>query len=222
MTLSVLLIRVAFLALPGILAIKVYHKLRGRGEQRTWEQIIEIMLFALASYFLYGLVVELTCGFPPSGASSPTTAVQKPAVSPMASIDAFCDEKLPLAWRNIFFACMVGLLLGVVAAYLHKYGLVNRFGRLIRATKRTGDEDTWQAFLDNKAVNWAFVRDHKLNLVYYGFIRNYSDSGKDRELVLENVGVFANDTGEHLYDTAAMYISRKTDDMSIEIVEQAG
>jgi hypothetical protein len=40
----------------------------------------------------------------------------------------------------------------------------------------------------------AFVRDNKLNLVYYGLLEQYSDPGETRELLLSNVSVYTNDT----------------------------
>jgi hypothetical protein len=61
------------------------------------------------------------------------------------------------------------------------------------------------------------VRDHGHALAYYGFARYYSDSDKERELVLEEVDVYNNDTGEKLYEMKAVYLSLNKGDVSVQI-----
>lgn len=57
MSLSSFLIRIIFLALPGIISSVLYRKLRGRPVRKDWEDYVEIAIFSLASYALYGLGV---------------------------------------------------------------------------------------------------------------------------------------------------------------------
>jgi hypothetical protein len=55
-----------------------------------------------------------------------------------------------------------------------------------------------------------------MDLVYFGTIRKYSESERDRELVIEDVSVHSAE-GELMYECKAIYISRKTDDLTIEL-----
>ncbi len=66
------------------------------------------------------------------------------------------------------------------------------------------------------------MRDHKLDLVYFGWIEVFSDSEKERELLLRDVKVYSNTTGEHLYDASVIYIARDRYDLTLEVpmVEQ--
>jgi len=104
-----------------------------------------------------------------------------------------------------------------LASYFYRYKWLNRIGQNIGATIRFGDEDVWDFFHTSGDIkgNWATIRDHKLSLIYFGWIQAFSDSGKDRELILREVDVY-NSAGECLYKTDVMYLSRKPDELTIE------
>jgi hypothetical protein len=91
-------------------------------------------------------------------------------------------------------------------------------GKAIRATTRFGDEDVWDFVHRSPDVRggWVVVRDHKLNLYYYCWIQAFSDSGKERELLLRDVDVYDNASAEWRYKTPVMYLSRKQDELTIE------
>jgi hypothetical protein len=88
----------------------------------------------------------------------------------------------------------------------------------LRFTTRYGDEDVW-SYLHNLDLphDCAYVRDHKAGLLYFGRIELYSESGDDRELVLESVTVYDNDTAKELYTRDVLYVSRDAFDLIIEI-----
>lgn len=84
-------------------------------------------------------------------------------------------------------------------------------------TSRLGDEDMWESFFNLPQVGWVVVHDGKRNLMFYGFARYFSDSEVARELVLENVQVYTNDTGEALYEAKMLYLSGSADDWLVEV-----
>ena len=89
------------------------------------------------------------------------------------------------------------------------------YARRLKISPYYGDTDVWTSFCANKEINWVFVRDHKLKLIYFGNLEHYSDPGEDRELILANVQVFSED-GEYSYDCPVMYISRQPDEITLE------
>jgi len=208
MSFSAFAIRVVFLALPGIVGSKIYKKMRGPTSRRRWEDFVEVLLFALMSYAIWLVGVWFwEALFAADAAGADRKGV----------LDAFLDEKIPLDWGAIIGATAVSMILGLASAYNHTYSLLMRLAQRIRATKRTGDEDIWEVFHNSPVTTWCVVRDHRHNLMYFGFVRYYSDSEKRRELVLENVTVYTNDSGQELYTTGAMYLSRESQDMTIEL-----
>jgi hypothetical protein len=63
----------------------------------------------------------------------------------------------------------------------------------------------------------VFVRDHNEDLVYYGWLQVWSESGDDRELIMDDVEAISNETGATLYKVASMYVARDGPDLPIEI-----
>lgn len=225
MSLSTFIIRVIFLALPGILASKVYRKLRGPTEKEQWESILEMALFSVASYLLLIPVVKYwpSLGQPVQGTAPEVSTAPKPSTVPAASrpaifaLEAFVDESVPIPVKQVVLALIAAMPLALVAGYLHKFKVVTRCGRLCGATGRMADEDVWELFFTAKEVKWILLRDHKYCLAYYGLARYYSDSGRDREVVLENVTVYNNETAAKVYDVPTMYLCRPKDELTIEL-----
>ena len=200
---NTLVIRIAFLALPGLLGSRFYRLLKPRSPKKNWEDFTEILLFSLASYLVLGLV---------SKAGQP---------SPLDDL-AFSDSDNPLPWPQISWASVIGLGLALLAGYAHTYQLILWVARTIRATNRTGDEDVWNEFHRALARRWIYVRDHKRGLIYYGWVQAYSESGEERELLLKDVDVSKEQTEgdtslEFLYKTEVLYLSRSKFELTIEM-----
>jgi len=212
MEISTLLIRIVFLALPGLLASKLYWKLRGRPKRETWEKFFDVMLFSLLSYFVYCLAVGIIQAF---GLVSPPKDAEAAYLCNL--LDTFLDEKKPLQWWAILVSSAIGAVLALLASYTHRYSWGMGAARRILATSRLGDEDIWETFFSQPGVKWVIVHDNKRNLMFYGFARYFSDSEAPRELVLENVQVYTNDTNELLYETGLVYLSASSDDWLVEV-----
>jgi len=212
MEISTLLIRIVFLALPGLLASKLYWKLRGHPKRENWEKFFDVMLFSLLSYLLYCSAVALVQVF---GLVSPPKDSETTYLCNL--LDTFLDEKKPLQWWAILASSTIGAILALLASYVHRYSLGMRAARCIRATSRIGDEDIWETFFSQPKVEWVIVHDAKRNLMFYGYARYFSDSESPRELVLENVQVYTNDTGEPLYETGLLYLSASSEDWLVEV-----
>jgi len=203
MRISELFIRVVILVLPGLIGSLFYRKLRGGRQQKDWRDLAEISLFALSSYAVCGAILEV---------------IYWRQDRPLIALQALLDASVPIRWLEILAASVVSILLSVVASYAHHFKLISRFGQKIGATKRYGDEDVWEYFNNSPdASEWVFVRDHKLGLVYYGWIQTYSESGQERELLLSDVEVFDNENNESLYSVPLMYVSRGPHDFTIEV-----
>ncbi len=292
MAVSGFLIRILFLAIPGILGSKLYKKFRGRPAREMWETFIEILVFSLAAYAIVNVLgwdrsdgnsspmtVQATPPFtvqspepipfvgPPSfsiPATQPTTILPQPGLGgrlvalqiihpvtiattqpvfvdgttmsvfaiqpvtiqpantgmPSSSIfQAILNEQVSIGGyvKTILLATIVSLLLAIIGAYIHNFGLVNWVGRKIYASKRSGDEDTWSYFNNSDQVQWVFVRDFSNNRVYYGAVGQYSDSDQVKEIVLNDVQVFSIDKDELLYCVEALFLSRDHDNWTIEV-----
>jgi hypothetical protein len=121
------------------------------------------------------------------------------------------------AAKLIAIATLVSLVCSVLWLYVGNRKIVTRFLQTIGATKRYGDEDVWD-FLFNSGraeVEYVHFRDFEKRLAYAGWVEAWSESEKQRELVLRDVLVFDFD-GNKLFETPRVYLARKMDNIDIE------
>src|SRR5690349_18539549 len=142
MNLSGSVIRIIVLALPGILSALLYWRLRGRTGRKDWEDFLEIGVFSLFIYLLYGVGVSFLASL---GLS----------VSPAKALEALTNDSLPIPWGEIPEASLIGIFLAVLVAYVDKYNLVNRIGCAIRASNRLNDRDVWETFFHQPKIGWV-------------------------------------------------------------------
>ena len=207
MDISALVIRIIFLLLPGAVAASIYWKMKGRATRKDWEDFLEVIVFSLFSYAIYAVIVYFINWKWSAGVQ-------------FTAFDAFFDDKIAVRWQDIVFSSLTGVGVALIASYSYQFKIINRFGKLVRATQRFGDEDVWDFVHRSPDVRggWVIVRDHKLNLYHTCWIQAFSDSGKERELLLREVDVYDDASGEWRYSTPVMYLSRKQDELTIEIL----
>jgi hypothetical protein len=200
------------LLLPGAIASTLYWKLKGRATRKDWEDFLEVIIFSLFSYLLYAL-----CAYVLSFCDALWNVFGLKART-FSQFKAFFDEKASVDLWEVFYASLLSMPLALLAAYSYKNKWLNKIGQRIGATTRYGDEDIWDFFHHSPAIrsNWVTVRDHKLKLNYLCWIQNFSDTDKERELLLREVSVYNDSIEECLYKTDVMYISRKNDELTIE------
>ena len=200
------LIKLILLAIPGIVSCLLYGKLTGKKRQRAWHELFEIVLFSLVSYGILGGIYYLVSWF---SAKDYEVTFFKVLFSKGSNFSS---------WYEIIFASIIGVVISFVSSLSYTRNWFNRLGYAIRVTKRNFDGELWESFHANPSVRWVFVRDHKLDLIYYGWIQGYSESGMERELILREVDVYMNKMSKgKLYSVDVLYISRERHDLSIEV-----
>jgi hypothetical protein len=203
MSISSFLIRIILLVIPGIIGSLLYRSLRGKASRKDWEDYLEILVFSFLAYGVYGLLVRLFN-----------------AGDALVTFRAFTNENVPIdksVGHAIFFASIAAAPVALIASYIDEYKLVNKFARRIKATRRFGDEDVWDYFNRSPDIKWVYVRDQKRDVYYHGWIQAWSDPYKDRELLLREVDVYKSSTAEFLYKTDLVYLSRKSEDLTIDV-----
>lgn len=197
MDISDVVVRLALLGLPGILASKIYRLLRVKKKRKPWEDFIEIFLFAIFSYLILSLIMNCF------GKNCATLLILE-------------KKDSIIVWPEVLWACLISTILAVIASYLYTYSSILRIGRKIRATSKMSDEDIWFDWNIGKHPEWVTIRDYKTNLIYFGNIVSYSYPGQERELLLGNVTVFDNTTGKPCYNVEKLYLCRDKYDITIE------
>lgn len=191
---------------PGLLGSLVFSNLRATRHAAFWAAMIEFFVFAFLSYAIASAIVD-----------SSWTAGSVQGVSTVG--DTVPQDVSVIDWGEFLLACAVAIVLAILAAVFYNHKLLNRIARFLRITSSYGDEDVWEFMHNSPTVEWVYLRDRDANVVYYGKIKNFSDSYKPREILLVDVDVYPYDqaTGEPIDHLDAVYVSRPADGWTIEI-----
>lgn len=194
MSLDVSTVKLLFLLLPGLLANFIYGRLIPTYQEKTWQALARVFTFAAICYLPSTIWTE-----------------NFPLIMGSANI------------RDVLIASVLSVPVGFISALITHKRCINRLGMALNISTRYGGEDVWE--IANREVfpnQWVIVRDFKANLVYFGYIQAYSETDKERELLLGEVDVFSGEDGNKLYSAEFLYISRNRYDLTIEIPSEIG
>ena len=119
--------------------------------------------------------------------------------------------------KQIAIASAISLVSSIVWLYATNKKWLTRLLQRIGATKRYGDEDIWEFMFnsDRPEVEYVHVRDFDKKLAYAGWVESWSESDRQRELVLKDV-IVSDFDGNQLFKTPRVYLARKADNLDIE------
>ena len=201
-------IKILIIGIPGIICYYLSQRLYGKRIRTNLDTVLLVFLYAVLSYGLVGTAEAVSNYYNKLGFVSDT-------------FNIFLGKNQEITLEVLIKGVAAGFFLSYFFAFCTNFNIANRVGQFIRATKRYGDEDVWHYFHNSpdsqKNDGWLIVRDLKEQLVYYCYISIWSDSNEERELVLSDVSVYSNESGDYLYSTGHLYISRKKDDLVIEV-----
>jgi len=207
-------IPILFVIIPGVIGVKVFKTFRNIGTKqkklKDWQDLIEIFIFSVLSYTIYGFLNNLFYWFP------------NPLL-PITTLNAFFKERLSvqdLNYYEIGWAILISCVIGIIGAIIANNKLFFKIAKSLNITKHYGDEDVWAYFFHTQNIGWVVIRDHKLELAYFGYVELYSDEGEMRELLLRNVTIYRDENGEQLYELDKMYICRSEFELTIEVPDQ--
>jgi hypothetical protein len=182
---------------------------RDRATQQ-WDILRRTFVFGLASYLVTFCVYWLA-SFAINGLNFQLFQLKKDTV--------FLDAS---AFHLIFAASVVSLICAILWLYATNNKIFTRFLQHIKATKRYGDEDVWDYMFNSgrAEVEYVHVRDFEKKLAYAGWVEVWSESEKQRELVLRDVIVYDFE-GKTLFETPRVYLARKADNIDIEFPYKA-
>jgi hypothetical protein len=186
---------------PGIIWERIDAEYGRSRATAQWDILRRTFVFGLASYLITYLV--LWC----LGSNFKLFDFKKDAT--------FLDAA---AFREIAYASGVALICSIFWLYITNQKIITRVLQRIGATKRYGDEDIWDfVFNSGRAeVEYVHLRDFDKKITYAGWVESWSESEKQRELVLKDVQVFDFE-GNMLFETPRVYIARKADNIDIEL-----
>ncbi|MEW6104475.1 MAG: DUF6338 family protein [bacterium] len=203
-------IRLLLLFFPGIICAYIVDAFTIHKPRETFLFLLQSFVFGLSSYFLFWVVLII---YNFVGSKLTLWSVK----SEVVFLRALADSKVHISYSEIVWVCIISVLLAIVITIITTYKIHFKIVQWLRITKKFGELDVWGYTFNMKEVNWVTVRDMEKDLAYDGWVQSFSDDSKDAELLLRDVRVYQNSSGEFLYQVDMMYISRNRDNIAIEI-----
>ncbi len=214
MNISELALRLILLFFPGIICYYIFSALTTQRERKPHQVFLLSLVFGVFSYLVF-LVIDAIWDIVSSvkSANNQIVADQPEGISFLRSlVDSNVKPDVGEIGIVSLLAVAVGLFLSAAAnkKWLHD------IAQLLRITQRFGDPNVWSLALNSSTVQWATVRDLEHNFMFMGYVEAFSDVEEIAEILLSEVTVYNEVTGELLYQADRLYLSRKRDSLTVE------
>ena len=115
-------------------------------------------------------------------------------------------------------ATITGIISGLILSSIIYYKVPFIIAKALKISYKIGNVDIWSYYFTSQDFpGWVVVRDLEKDLMYQGWVRASTDSSDDvDELLLWNVSVFTNSTGELIYNADFILIPGAHKNMLIE------
>jgi hypothetical protein len=194
-----LFIQLAVVFLPGLIWAQLAATYAMKERPRPAEFLVRAFIFGLLTYIVVYLIYELLgleFSEPPVGDSQQLITV------------GFADELLSSSIAAVAFS--------FIWIYGSTRKWMTRFLNHVGAATTHGKEDVWDLTFSRlrAEVEYVHVRDFERGITYAGWVRAYSETGKQRELLLRDVIVW--DKASNKIDVPLLYLARDGSNIHIE------
>lgn len=204
-------LRLMLVFFPGIICFYIVEALTVHRERPTHEVFLRCFVYGIVCYLVYGfLLVPLNIPW-----VEHATTIDFPNE---VSIESFLsDSKARLDIGEISWVSGVAVVVGLVFSFAIAHKWPNDFGQRSGISLKFGDANVWSRTFNSKETQWATVRDIERELMFSGYVEAFSDVEDVAELLLGQVEVYNEKTGAKLYEADHLYLSRRKEDLTVEI-----
>lgn len=208
MKIDLVIVQIAIIFLPGLIWAGLDSRYARKAKLSDVEYALRAFMFGMTSYAVT-FILYAAIGWPFNLADLPDAAAN--------------GVFTPSIFKEVASAVVVGVALAILWLYASNYKWDTRFLQSIGATKTYGDEDVWDFTFNSPvaAVEYVHFRDFVNQIVYAGWVKEFSETEKLRELVLRDVQIF-NFDGIKLFDTPLVYLARNPENIHIEFPYRRG
>lgn len=208
MELSKFTVGIIFIFLPGILALIISERLTDHPERKPYEHAVYALVLGCIAHLAYSILQTAIVTFFPS------LPIEKDRWIELMLGD---KDKATVQGQVVVATVVFGIALGFLVAWASNHSWLHRIAKWLGVSRKFADLDVWNFLMNSGSVEWVVVRDNTKNLMYQGYVSAFSSGEDPRELVLGQVTVYRNDTGQKLYDAKSVYLSFEKKDVSIEL-----
>lgn len=208
MKFDLFIVQVAILFLPGLIWAGLDSRYALKSKPSEFQYTLRAFQFGLATYAVtFGIFALFGWPFTLADlADASAKGIFTPAI-----------------FKEVLAAVIVGVVLAIIWLFVSNRKWDTRFLQWIGATKTYGDEDVWDFTFNSSvaAVEYVHFRDFANKIVYAGWVKEFSETEKLRELVLRDAEIYDFD-GNKLFDTPLVYLARDPENIHIEFPYREG
>lgn len=200
-------LRLFLLFFPGVIGAAIANALTVHRPKQPFFFCVQALMYGFAAYLLAAALIKF-CG-----------AVLHPRFNLPTELTFFTslqDAKQPLSFAEIGWTTIVAIILSLLASAISTWGIAYKLARKLGVSKRSGNLDVWGYVLNSEHIVYITVRDIPKDLVYDGWVEGFSDDAVRSELLLRDVAIYRNSTGEFMYQVGAVYLDLKGSDIVLE------
>lgn len=190
---------------PGLICAYIIDHLTMHKPKEISFFLLQSFILGIASYFIYWSILKILHLLLPMYINSTVVFLNR-----------ITQSGISFSFKEITFVTCIAVLLGAFIGFCSHRKVFNRFARFIGLTNKFGELDVWGYLFNLEDVVWVTVRDHKNNLIYDGWVQAFSDDSESAELLLRDVSIYKNDSGDRLYQVGMVYLCRNREEISIE------
>jgi hypothetical protein len=191
---SELSIKIALLFLPGFLAYAIVDKLTFHQKHETYHMLLYSYILGLISYFLYYLV---TIGFNFFGHQLDFVFAK-----------SISEGKWHLSFAEILWVSGISIGVAIGAVKFINSGCLYKPFLKCKFTKKCSSDDAWLSSMHKGWNPYVEIEDLKNQVIYIGWIENFSEYAQHREVLLRDVVIKKPDSIEK---TPAIYLTLQED-----------
>jgi len=225
MNFSDLTFRLMLIFFPGILCHLMVDSLTVHKERQPFHVVVYSFVYGVVCYLIYGVLSFLCFGI--TIAYRAVTATETGALTvtpppPLNFTKILTDPKASMDYVEIFLVAVIACTFSLILGFLHKRKTWYWLADKLSATPRFAELNVWSHALNSREAKWAVLRDLDNDFMYQGYIQAFSDLDENAEILLTHVAVFQESTGNFLYEADRMYLSRKRDSITLELLDYNG
>ena len=207
MALTELTIRIVLVFLPGIISKLIIEALTVHSEKRHFYFIVYSFILGNLCYANYFFILKAINWIP--NVSIDTK---------LYYLSSLLEKNQTVQISEIIFASLLEIAWGIFFSNAINKKYLYRVMQRLTITTKFAEADVWSYLFNsqNEEMGWVRFRDPKTNLCYEGWVEAFSDKHQELELFIRDVTIYKNDTGEELYKSGGVYISRNANEVSIE------
>lgn len=198
MEITTLTFRLLLLFFPGIVCTLLYETLTTGDARKPFKFLLLSFVLGMSCYatlfvleYLWLIISDWTFSAAPD----------------LEFLTSLAGDRPTIPFVETLWATLLAFPASLLLTFVHKHKLLYRLARIMQISRKHGDLGIWDFAFTSDMPEWVVVRDTENDLAYDGWVRAFSDTVENNELLLQDVRVCEDSSGKELYTCGAVYLS---------------